>query len=229
MSDDKNILALIRDDTLVELLNEQFQQVDGFSISFSRPTANPIKTIKDIGQNAILFDFEPRFFDKIEYKKKIEEYSNFMPIMLLLNFDQSYNEFENTEPRFLSYLRKPFKFTSLINMLAGQIQMCQQVKEASLTIGPFIFRPNQKLLVNRDKQKEITLTDKENAILLYLYKAKRKVIAREILLQAVWGYNARVATHTLETYIYRLRQKIERNPSAAEILITASGGYKLQR
>ena len=77
---------------------------------------------------------------------------------------------------------------------------------------------------NGDK---VRLTEKETAILKYLYRAEQKVITRDVLLEEVWGYNSGVTTHTLETHIYRLRQKIEKDPSNARLLVTESGGYKL--
>jgi DNA-binding response OmpR family regulator len=73
----------------------------------------------------------------------------------------------------------------------------------------------------------VRLTEKETAILKYLYRAGAKVVNRETLLSEVWGYNSGVTTHTLETHVYRLRQKMERDPSAAVILVTEPGGYRL--
>ena len=61
-----------------------------------------------------------------------------------------------------------------------------------------------------------------------LYRAQDGVVARDVLLHEVWGYNAGVTTHTLETHIYRLRQKIEPEPGQARLLLTDAGGYRLQ-
>ncbi|MDG2294137.1 MAG: helix-turn-helix domain-containing protein, partial [Paracoccaceae bacterium] len=60
-----------------------------------------------------------------------------------------------------------------------------------------------------------------------LLRSADVIVARDTLLHEVWGYNANVTTHTLETHIYRLRQKIEPDPTRASLLITESGGYKL--
>jgi DNA-binding response OmpR family regulator len=98
--------------------------------------------------------------------------------------------------------------------------------DAILTIGPYAFRPSAKLLSDNDGRRKVRLTEKEAAILKFLYRAGR-AIGRDTLLGEVWGYNAGVTTHTLETHVYRLRRKIERDPANAEILVTEPGGYRL--
>jgi len=94
-------------------------------------------------------------------------------------------------------------------------------------VGPYSFKPGSKMLVS-DKGSKLKLTEKETAILRYLYRAGQKVVPRDTLLQEVWGYNANVTTHTLETHIYRLRQKIEPDAQSPKLLITETGGYRLQ-
>src|ERR671929_151136 len=124
------------------------------------------------------------------------------------------------------YVVKPFRFAVLLARIRAQLRQHENSDDALFHIGPFAFRPGVKLLVD-GKGRKIRLTEKEVSILKYLYRAGEKPIARDVLLREVWGYNAGVTTHTLETHIYRLRQKIERNPSQAEILVTEGGGYKL--
>src|SRR6185436_14404059 len=115
----------------------------------------------------------------------------------------------------------------LIARIKAQLRQHEQSDDAIFAIGPYRFRPASKLLTDQEKNRRIRLTEKETAILKYLFRAGDKAIAREVLLNEVWGYNSGVTTHTLETHVYRLRQKIERNPAKAEILVTEQGGYRL--
>jgi DNA-binding response OmpR family regulator len=124
------------------------------------------------------------------------------------------------------YIHKPFKFAVLLARIRAQLRQHEQSEDAVFTIGPFVFKPASKMLMD-DKNSKIRLTEKETSILKYLYRAGEKVVSRDVLLHEVWGYNAGVTTHTLETHIYRLRQKIEKDPSNASLLVTESGGYKL--
>jgi len=126
------------------------------------------------------------------------------------------------------YITKPFRLGVLLARLRAHIRQHERSDDAVFSIGPYTFQPANKLLVDSDDDnKKVRLTDKETAILKYLYRAGDKVVSRDTLLDEVWGYNAGVTTHTLETHVYRLRQKIEAEPSEAKILITEPGGYRL--
>jgi DNA-binding response OmpR family regulator len=124
------------------------------------------------------------------------------------------------------YIAKPFKFAVLLARVRAQLRTHEQSEDAVFTIGPYSFRPSLKTLTDQ-AGKRVRLTEKETNILKYLYRAGEQVVTRDVLLQEVWGYNANVTTHTLETHIYRLRQKIEPDPGAAQLLVTESGGYRL--
>ena len=114
----------------------------------------------------------------------------------------------------------------LLARIRAHLRQHEQTEDAVFTIDRYTFRPASKLLVD-ERGSKVRLTEKETAILKFLYRAGDKAISRDVLLHEVWGYNSGVTTHTLETHIYRLRQKIERDPSNAELLVTEAGGYKL--
>jgi DNA-binding response OmpR family regulator len=121
---------------------------------------------------------------------------------------------------------KPFRFVVLLARIRSQLRQYEASEDAEFQVGPYTFRPTSKNLVDPQGVK-LRLTEKEAAILRYLHRAEQQPVARETLLKHVWGYNANVTTHTLETHIYRLRQKIENNPAEAQLLVTEGGGYKL--
>jgi DNA-binding response OmpR family regulator len=149
------------------------------------------------------------------------------PILMLTGADSDADAILGLDSGANDYITKPFKLSVLLARLRAQLRQHEQSEDAVFTIGPYTFRPSAKLMVDGSGRKKVRLTEKETAILKYLYRAGERVIGRDILLGEVWGYNAGVTTHTLETHIYRLRQKIEREPSRAEILITEPGGYRL--
>jgi DNA-binding response OmpR family regulator len=109
----------------------------------------------------------------------------------------------------------------------AQLRVFDNSEDAVFVVGPYVFRPAAKLLLEQAKNRKIRLTEKEAAILKFLYRSGGKPVGRQVLLNEVWGYNSAVTTHTLETHIYRLRQKIEPDPGNARLLLTEGGGYRL--
>ena len=147
------------------------------------------------------------------------------PIILLTAKDSDADMIEGLESGANDYIAKPFRFATLMARIHAHLRSHQQSEEAIYHIGPYTFRPSAKLLINPEGKK-IRLTEKETNILKFLYRSG-ETVARDTLLHEVWGYNPAVTTHTLETHIYRLRQKIEENPGQAQLLVTESGGYRL--
>jgi DNA-binding response OmpR family regulator len=147
------------------------------------------------------------------------------PVILLTASDSDADMIEGLESGANDYVTKPFRFAVLMARVHAHLRSHSQNEDAVYRIGPYTFRPSAKILVDKN-EKKIRLTEKETNILKFLYRSG-ETVPREMLLHEVWGYNPAVTTHTLETHIYRLRQKIEINPGQARILITESGGYRL--
>ena len=147
------------------------------------------------------------------------------PIILLTAADSDSDTIKGLSSGANDYVTKPFRFPVLMARVHAHLRSHDRNEEAMYRIGPYTFRPSAKLLLD-EKARKIRLTEKETNILKYLYRMG-DTVPRETLLNEVWGYNPAVTTHTLETHIYRLRQKIEENPGEARILVTESGGYRL--
>jgi len=150
------------------------------------------------------------------------------PIIMLTGHDTDSDTILGLESGANDYVTKPFRINVLLARLRAHLRQHERSEDAVMTIGPYEFHPAGKMLLEKGGKKKIRLTDKEASILKYLFRAGDRPVARDVLLNEVWGYNAGVTTHTLETHIYRLRQKIEKDPANAAILITDRGGYRLQ-
>jgi DNA-binding response OmpR family regulator len=148
------------------------------------------------------------------------------PVLMLTGHDGDTDTILGLDAGANDYVTKPFKFPVLLARMRAQLRQHEQSEDAIFTLGPYTFKPAMKTLITEDERK-IRLTEKETNILKFLYRSTNGVVPRDTLLHEVWGYNAGVTTHTLETHIYRLRQKIEPDPSNVRLLVTESGGYRL--
>ena len=149
------------------------------------------------------------------------------PIIMLVSNKRYLETNKSIKTDLNKYILKPFKYSLLLKCIETQLFNYKKAKETEFSLGKYIFKPNSKTL-DMDENKSIRLTEKETDILKFLNKNLENVVSRETLLHEVWGYNSNVTTHTLETHIYRLRQKIEIDPANAYFLITENGGYKLK-
>ena len=147
------------------------------------------------------------------------------PIILLTAAESDADTVQGLEAGANDYVTKPFRFAVLMARVHAHLRSHGHSEDAQYRIGPYTFRPSAKLLID-EAAKKIRLTEKETNILKFLHRSG-ETVPRETLLHEVWGYNPAVTTHTLETHIYRLRQKIEADPSRARLLVTESGGYRL--
>jgi DNA-binding response OmpR family regulator len=177
--------------------------------------------------DAILLDIGLPDADGRDFCAKLRRDGRRMPIIMLTGADAEADIVRGLDAGANDYIAKPFRLSELLARVRAQLRVFDNSEDAVFTIGPYMFRPSAKLLLEPARNRKVRLTDKESAILKFLYRAGGKPVPRQVLLNEVWGYNSAVTTHTLETHIYRLRQKIEPEPSQARLLLTEGGGYKL--
>ena len=226
MAGKRHLLIVDDEKDLRETLIEQLGLTEEFILSAAETATQALAVTKGDRIDLVVMDVGLPDMDGREAVKLMRKSGFRSPIIMLTAQASDADTVLGLEAGANDYVVKPFKFAVLLARIRAQLRQYEASEDAVFAIGPYTFRPSAKLLVNI-KGGKLKLTEKETAILRYLYRADRKVVSRDVLLQEVWGYNAAVTTHTLETHIYRLRQKIEADPGEASILVTEAGGYKL--
>jgi DNA-binding response OmpR family regulator len=206
-------------------LVDQLERGAEFAGSESDSAAAALRRIRRERFDAVLIDGALPDRGAADLCRDLREAGIGGPIIVLASPDAGSERAEAVAAGASDWLVKPIRIGELLARLRSGLRDGAGMADV-LTVGPYAFRPRAKLLSDTARGRKVRLTEKESAILEFLYRAGR-AIGRDTLLGEVWGYNAGVATHTLETYVYRLRRKIERDPANAEILVTEPGGYRL--
>ena len=226
MSQQKTILIVDDDTDLREALAEQLALEADFKVTAAGTVALGLAAARSLSPDLIILDVDLPDGDGRDACKQLRSEGINAPVIMLTAAAEDADAIRGLDSGADDYVIKPFKFAVLTARIRAHLRAHEQSEHAVFHIGPYEFRPAQKVLIDA-RQKKIRLTEKETNILKYLYRAEGRTATREALLAEVWGYNAGVTTHTLETHIYRLRQKIELNTGAAQILVTEVGGYRL--
>ena len=226
MAQRKTILIIDDEADLRGELAEQLDLHNEFASAQAENGEEGVRLAAALKPALILLDVDLPDFDGREVCRRVRAAGISAPIIMLTAATGDTDTIQGLDAGANDYVTKPFRFAVLLARIRAQLRSHEQSEDAVFRIGPYEFRPAAKLLVD-EKQRKIRLTEKETNILKYLYRAGDKPVSREELLAEVWGYNAGVTTHTLETHIYRLRQKIEPEASEVRLLLTEAGGYRL--
>ncbi len=223
-------LLVIDDDAA--LRTELIDQLENDGEFAAVPASSIEEAVAKLGGNeghfdAILLDVGLPDGDGRDFCRKLRQDGLKIPIIMLTASTAESDVVLGLDAGANDYIAKPFRLNELLARLRAQLRAFENSEDAVFHIGPYMFRPAVRQLLDPAKNKRIRLTDKEAAILKFLYRAAGRPVARQVLLNEVWGYNSSVTTHTLETHVYRLRQKIEPDSAVSKLLLTEGGGYRL--
>lgn len=229
----KRLLIVDDDEPLREELVEQFALYKEFDVTDVGTAGEGIKATEAGTFDLIILDVDLPDMLGTEACQLMRTAGVASPIVMLTGNDGDMNEILGLNSGANDYVTKPFKFAVLLARLRAHLRSFEQSEDAIFQVGPYEFAPAFKKLTpptveGEAPPRDIRLTEKETNILKYLYRAGGKPVSREELLHEVWGYNSGVTTHTLETHVYRLRQKIEPEKGVAALLVTEPGGYRLE-
>ncbi len=229
MPAERPILVVDDDAALCETLATQLAEEGFATVSAATIREAEEKLLAaDARFDAVILDVALPDGDGRDLCARLRKQGQKMPIILLTGSDAEDDVVRGLDSGANDYIAKPFRLNELLARLGAQLRIFESSGDAVFTIGPYTFRPSFRLLQDRVTNRRIRLTGKESGILKFLYRAGSRAVSRQVLLNEVWGYNPGVSTHTLETHIYRLRQKIEPHPAKPRLLVTEGGGYRLR-
>ena len=225
----RTILIVEDDADLRATLAEQIALADGFDAVEAGTLAEAAAALGGEWArfDAVLLDVGLPDGDGREFCAELRRGGKRMPVIMLTGQDAEQDVVRGLDAGANDYVAKPFRPGELLARLRAQLRVFDNSEDAVFTVGPYNFRPAAKLLTEAARNRKVRLTDKECGILKFLHRAAGRPVPRQVLLNEVWGYSSAVTTHTLETHIYRLRQKMEPDPASAKLLLTAPGGYCL--
>jgi DNA-binding response OmpR family regulator len=231
MTGPRPILIVDDDPALLATLAEQLSLDGEFAITEASTLAEAERHLEAEGArfDLVLLDLRLPDGDGRDFCARMRRIGLRMPVIILTGSDSENDIVSGLDAGANDYIAKPFRLNELLARMRAQLRGYDSSEDAVFKVGPYLFRPATKQLHDPARGKRIRLTEKEAAILKFLYRAGGRPVPRNVLLNDVWGYNNNVTTHTLETHIYRLRQKIEPNPAENRILVTEAGGYRLEQ
>lgn len=225
-----NRMLIVDDDAdLRASLAEQFALHEGFAVHQAADGKEALALLDKHQYEVILLDVGLPDTDGRDLCRLMRRHGIGTPVIILSGRASDADTVVGLDSGANDYVAKPVRFRVLLARVHAQCRQLELGDDATFAIGPYLFRPSSRMLVEKGSNRKLPLTDKETAILKYLCRAGNRPVARRVLLEDVWGYNSAVTTHTLETHIYRLRQKIEPDPGAARMLVTEAAGYRLAR
>lgn len=209
-----HILLLSGDSVLARLLAEQMEAGGEFRLDvLTDPAALDGRLARNDPVDVVICD--RRSFVPATAEGSLRAHGRKVPLLVLGAADSGPADYP-----------LPLRYGVIAARLRATVRSHARSDDAQVAIGPYTFHAEERLLATQDGT-EIRLTDKEAQILRRLHRAGAEPVSRETLLEEVWGYQSGITTHTLETHIYRLRQKIEPAAGVISILLTEAGGYRL--
>ena len=220
-------LLVVNDDAFLRAtLTEQFA-AEGFDEVYEAETL--IATFREIDlRNPDLIILDTRLPDGngIEICRRLRERGFTKPIIMLTGQNAEQDIISSLEAGANDYVIKPMRLGELLARVKSQLWQHKALDTARFSIGGLSFLPANKLLKSGDENCKVILTEKESTVLKYLYHTHPNFVTKEELLAEVWGIQNGLSTHTVETHIYRLRQKIRRL-TKNNIILTGMRGYSL--
>ena len=223
MENNISILIYEKDKILKSIITKQLSYVKEYKLYSIEKNENVLSVLTNTHFDAFILNLNdlerdiPTFFDIIHNNNKHKN--------IIIYYDKPLTNLTDTDKSII-YLKKPFKISSLLKYLKDYKNNNKENNSEIYLMDKLVFLPFQKIIMNKMTNKNQHLTEKETNLLKYLYNNKNSLVLKKNLLNSVWKINENVNTHTLETHLYRLKQKLYNlEPKLTFSLVNQNGKY----
>ena len=225
MDKNNSILIYEKENHLNSILYQQVSDNNNYETYTANDQTNLLKLVNKKTFDICIFNVE-------DFDNKL---TNFLDILLyknqhinIIGYGQNLSKSNIINNYKIIFLQKPFRFNVLLEKIYDIKLTKKEVNKINL-MKNIEFLPNKKILYNLKTKLKLHLTEKENSLLNYLYNNRHLKLTKNDLLINIWGVTEGINTRTLETHIYRLKQKLYKlEANLSFILINENGFYSLK-
>lgn len=223
----KRVLVVDDDEPLREALAGQLDMHEGYEVIQAGTGSDALDRARAATFDTIVLDLVLPDLDGREVCRILRRNGIATPVIVLTGATSDADEILSLDAGANDVVTKPFRIAVLLARVRAHMRQYASSADAAFTVGPYLYKPGSRLLIERGSEREVALSDTENSILRLLCRAAGAAVTRQELYEQIWGFKAPLDTHTLQTHVYRLRRKIESDPGEPRILISEHQGYRL--
>jgi two-component system, OmpR family, response regulator len=198
---------------------------EGFDVDVVHDGNDGLWRAREMPYDAIVLDILLPGLNGYKVCQALRDAEVWTPVLMLTAKDGEYDEADGLDLGADDYLRKPFAFVVLVARLRALIRRGAVPRPPALTVGDLVFDPADRSC--RRRETKVSLTPREAALLEYLLRRQGQVVAKEELLDAVWGFDFQGDPNVVEVYAGYLRRKIDRPFGRATLRTVRGAGYQL--
>jgi len=222
-----NILVIDDDELLRQVLRDQLVSHGVGQLEEAGTISEAKQKTAQMVPDLVILDVELPDGNGFEFCQYLRNSGFERPIIMLTGRGAEKDIVDGLDGGANDYIAKPMRIGELIARINAQLRQYNASDDVRFSIGEFDFIPADKIVKN-SAGVSISLTEKETMILKKLFRSWPETVSKEQLLSEVWGYGGNIATHTIETHIYRLRQKLRRI-QASHMIETIGATYRLNK
>ena len=224
-------ILVVDDEPAISTLLKYNLEQNGYQVTIATDGQSAYELIGEQTFDAILLDLMLPVMDGMTVLKNLRQDKITTPVLLVTAKGDEFDRVFGLELGADDYITKPFSLREVLARLKAVLRRSQTERSASdkpdvIEIQDIVIDDNKKVVTKSGKN--LTLTPREYELLLYFSQRVGRVIDRETILTAVWGYEFVGESRMVDMHISNLREKVENNPKSPQILKTVRGfGYTM--